>query len=73
MNEGLSSAKSRGVKLGRPIMNKQKVTDALRLYDSGHYSVKDIIRITGISQGSLYRKLKARENDIFLSKQINLK
>lgn len=61
VNEGLASAKARGVKLGRPLMDKQKVKDALRLYDSGHYSVKDIIRITGISQGSLYRKIKERE------------
>lgn len=62
VNEGLASAKARGVKLGRPRMDKQKVTDALRLYDSGHYSVKDIIRITGISQGSLYRKIKERDS-----------
>ncbi|MER2226311.1 MAG: hypothetical protein ABS916_04575 [Carnobacterium sp.] len=48
MNEGLVSAKARGVKLGRPIMDKQKVKDALRLYDSGHYSIKNIIRITDI-------------------------
>ena len=68
VNEGLASAKARGVKLGRPIMDTQKVTDALRLYDSGNYSVKDIIRITGISQGSLYRKIKERESKQFLDK-----
>jgi len=68
VNEGLASAKSRGVKLGRPIMDKQKVKDALRLYDSGQYSVKDIIRITGISQGSLYRKIKERESKNILKK-----
>ena len=62
VNEGLASAKARGVKLGRPKMDKQKVNDALRLYDSGQYSVKDIIRITDISQGSLYRKIKERES-----------
>lgn len=66
VNEGLASAKARGVKLGRPIMDKQKVKDALNLYDSGNYSVKDIIRITGISQGSLYRKIKERESEQFL-------
>ncbi|OJF89627.1 recombinase family protein [Alkalibacterium sp. 20] len=65
VNEGLASAKARGVKLGRPTMDKQKVKDALSLYDSGQYSVKDIIRITGISQGSLYRKIKERESKKF--------
>ncbi|WP_281173150.1 helix-turn-helix domain-containing protein [Carnobacterium funditum] len=49
-------------------MDKQKVKDALRLYDSGQYSVKDIIRITGISQGSLYRKIKERESKNILKK-----
>lgn len=67
VNEGLASAKAHGVKLGRPIMDKQKVKDALRLYDLGHYSVKDIIRITGISQGSLYRKIKERDSKQILS------
>lgn len=38
VNQGLASAKARGVKLGRPLMDKQKV--------------KDILRITDISQGS---------------------
>lgn len=56
----VTSAKARGVKLGRPIIDKQKVKDALSLYDSGHYPIKDIIRFTGISQGSLYRKIKER-------------
>lgn len=69
VNEGLASAKARGVKLGRPIMDKQKVKDALSLYDSGHYSVKDIIRITGISQGSLYRKIKERESKQILTRK----
>lgn len=61
VQEGLESAKSRGVKLGRPSMDKDTVNDALRLYDSGEYSVKDIIRITGISQGSLYRAINKRK------------
>lgn len=46
--------------------------DALSLYDSGHYSIKDIIRITGISQGSLYRKIKERESKQLLNKIIKI-
>ena len=37
VNEGLASAKARDVKLGEPIMDKQKVKNALSLYNSGHY------------------------------------
>ncbi|WP_193352079.1 hypothetical protein [Carnobacterium sp. 17-4] len=46
----IAYAKARGVKFGRQIMYNPKVKDALRLHDSGHYLVKDIIRITGTSQ-----------------------
>ena len=59
--EGLESAKARGVKLGRPKMDDQKVTDALRLYDGGQHSIKDIVRITGISQGKLYKEINKRK------------
>ncbi len=56
VHEALASIKARGVKIGRPIMDKQKV--------------KDIIRITGISQGSLYRKIKERDSKQILTKII---
>lgn len=56
VHEALASVKARGVKIGRPIMDKQKV--------------KDIIRITGISQGSLYRKIKERDSKQILTKII---
>ncbi|MBZ5480227.1 recombinase family protein [Bacillus sp. T_4] len=59
--EGLESAKKRGVKLGRPKLDDQKVKDALNLYDEGNHSIKDIIRITGISQGKLYKEINKRK------------
>lgn len=59
--EGLDSAKLRGVKLGRPAMDEQKVQDALKLYDEGNHSIKEIIRITGISQGKLYKEINKRQ------------
>lgn len=59
--EGLSSAKQRGIRLGRPAMDEQKVQDALKLYDEGNHSVKEIIRITGISQGKLYKEINKRQ------------
>lgn len=59
--EGLESAKSRGVRLGRPELSPQKVQDALRLYDNGNHSIKDICRIVGISQGKLYKEINKRK------------
>jgi len=59
--EGLESAKKRGVQLGRPQLDDQKVKDALKLYDDGNHSIKDIIRLTGISQGKLYKEINKRK------------
>lgn len=59
--EGLDSAKQRGVKLGRPKLDEQKVQDALKLYDEGNHSIKEIIRVTGISQGKLYKEINKRQ------------
>lgn len=64
VKEGLASAKARGKKLGRPKMDDDKVANALRLYDTGEWSVKDIISTTGISQGSLYRAINKRKVNV---------
>jgi DNA invertase Pin-like site-specific DNA recombinase len=60
VKEGLEASKKRGKKFGRPEVDKDKVTLALRMYDSKEYSVKEIIEGTGISQGSLYRAIQKR-------------
>lgn len=69
VNEGVAAAKARGVKMGRPFTPKQKVKDALDLYDGGNHSVKDIVRLTGISQGTLYKYLNNRKEYEAISKQ----
>ncbi|MCD4839741.1 recombinase family protein [Neobacillus sedimentimangrovi] len=61
VREGLQSAKARGKKLGRPKIDKDKVNVALRMYDEGNYSIKEIIQTTGVSQGSLYRAINRRK------------
>lgn len=61
VKEGLESAKRRGKKLGRPKIADDKVKVALRMHDSGEYSVKEIIETTGVSQGSLYRAINKRK------------
>lgn len=60
--EGLEAVKARGVKLGRPTIDKDKVKTALKMYDSGEYSVKEIIATVGISQGKLYKEINARKD-----------
>lgn len=60
--DGLKSAKARGKKLGRPTKYDDKKQIVIDMYNSGNYSVNDIIKATGISKTSLYRyvsKLKS--------------
>lgn len=61
VKEGLVSAKKRGKKLGRPKLDTDKVSVALRMYDSGDYSIKEIIEQVGISQGKLYKEINKRK------------
>lgn len=62
VKEGLQSAQKRGKHLGRPKVDEDKIKNALRLYDSGEWSIKDIISTTGISQGTLYRSINNRKS-----------
>ncbi|PLR75463.1 resolvase [Bacillus sp. V3-13] len=61
VKEGLDASKRRGKTLGRPKLDKEKLTVALRMYDSNEYSIKEIVSATGISQGSLYRAVNRRK------------
>jgi len=61
VKEGLEASKKRGKKLGRPKLEKDKLSIALRMYDSKEHSVKEIVESTGISQGSLYRMINHRK------------
>lgn len=59
--EGLSSARARGRKGGRPKAALQKMELALKMYDSKDYSISEIEHATGISKSTLYRYLKKRQ------------
>lgn len=61
VREGLESAKKRGKKLGRPKLDNDKVSVALRMYDSKEYTVKEIVEQVGISQGKLYKEINKRK------------
>lgn len=45
-------------RVGRPVKNIEK---AIALYQSGKYSISEIIKITGISKSTLYRHIKEQK------------
>lgn len=49
-------------KMGRK-KNKDKIELALKLYDTRDFTVKDVLKISGISSSTLYRELKKRDKD----------
>jgi DNA invertase Pin-like site-specific DNA recombinase len=55
---GLSSARARGRKGGRPKVPEKKVELALKMYSSKQYSIREIVEATGISQATLYRNIQ---------------
>lgn len=60
--EGLTSARIRGRKGGRPNIDKNKMSTALKMYRSNQYSIQEIVKTTGVSKSSLYRALWSRKN-----------
>ena len=58
--EGLKSARARGRFGGRPKRDDKSTNKALKLYDSKEYSLKEIVDMTGVSQATLYRRIKER-------------
>lgn len=59
--EGLEAARARGKQLGRPTTDNSKVKTALKMYDSGEFSIKEIVKQVGISQGKLYKEINKRK------------
>lgn len=58
--DGLQAARARGRKGGRPKKDNKAVAQAIKLYDSEEYTVSEITELTGVSKGTLYRRLKER-------------
>jgi len=55
---GLASARARGRVGGRPPKNRKQVEDAIKLYSSKIYSIREIENLTSVSKATLYRALK---------------
>ncbi|MGD8190961.1 recombinase family protein [Brevibacillus ginsengisoli] len=60
---GLEAARARGKKGGRPTVKNEKVTLALKMYDSKEYSIEEILNATGISKMTLYRYIEKRDKE----------
>lgn len=58
--EGLKAARARGRKGGRPKCDSKKILQALKLYNAGQHSVKEIEELTGIKKATLYRTLQSQ-------------
>ena len=54
-NAGLEAARKRGRIGGRPKVNPEKVELAMKMRESGKFSVKEILKATGLSQGTYYK------------------
>lgn len=60
-NEGLTAARARGRKGGRPPADKKAIEKALKLHDSKAVSVSEICQVCNISQGTLYKAINERK------------
>ncbi|SHJ57576.1 Site-specific DNA recombinase [Anaerocolumna jejuensis DSM 15929] len=61
---GLSASRARGRVGGRPPVNKKDLKIALSLYDSKEYSISEICKRCGVSQGTLYSTIRKRNMDV---------
>lgn len=62
--EGLRSARAKGHAGGRPRTKKEKLVQALRLYTTGEYILKEIEELTGVKKSTLYRYMKETVKDL---------
>ncbi|WHY65368.1 recombinase family protein [Neobacillus sp. SuZ13] len=58
--EQLAAKKKNGIKLGRPVVDNEKLEMAFALHESKRYSVKEIAEKVGISRTTFYDYLKSR-------------
>ena len=59
--EGLKAARARGRKGGRPRVNPEAVQKAVKLYNSGQYSLKEIEEMTGVKRSTVYRGKRVKK------------
>jgi DNA invertase Pin-like site-specific DNA recombinase len=62
--EGISSARARGRKGGRPPKPQKNLELALKMHDNQSYSISEIVKAAGIGKTTLYRYLHIRNQSI---------
>ena len=62
-NAGLAAARRKGKPGGRPRVDQESVELALKMRESGDYSVKEILKASGLSQGTYYKYVNGRVGD----------
>lgn len=63
VREGVKNARARGRLGGRPRLNCDSVKEAIALYRTNQYSINEIIKKTGVSKTTLYRRLNEFEDE----------
>lgn len=61
---GLVAARARGRLGGRPKTDEKKVNQALKLYVSREYTIREIEDLTGVSRPVLYRAINSRKAEV---------
>ena len=64
--EGLEAARARGRKGGRKPKSESEIKVALSMYDSKDFSVSEICKRCGLSQGTLYKAINERKKQIII-------
>ena len=57
--EGLAAARARGRKGGRPPVSREAIKKAIKLYNTGQYTVREITDLTGVKTSTLYKALRS--------------
>lgn len=69
---GLESAKARGRVGGRPKKDNKQVRNAIKLYETEQYTVKEIEEMTTVSKATLYRELHKKKQSKAVSIGISI-
>ncbi|WP_429975001.1 recombinase family protein [Enterococcus sp. DIV0840c] len=57
ISSGIRTSEKKGTKLGRPRIAKERLSLAIELYESGHFNIRDIVAISKVSQGTIYKEV----------------
>ena len=57
--EGLAAARARGRKGGRPPVSREAIKKAIKLNNTGQYTVREITDLSGVNPSTLYKALRS--------------